>query len=715
MKRALFWICALAIAACATESFQPRFQAPSQPTQPLVLSELLKPRARHERPVVVGLTPDPMRLFAWDAQQSELLWEREVQATSAPLVAADAVVLQEHDSVVVRDLHSGAERARISDGGALVGADGEGSTLVLTLAYADDKAQPGGVMVIDRDSVRWKQRLGLPVGVAAIAGDYVSVPWATQRLSILRASDGLELSRSYFKQDVLGHVLVDSGVIYIGQLGLLPLTRELFEQPDRKHAPYTPAKRTLPAQPAWLSDGYAPVPDPDNAQYRLQLTWRMALGDSAVRSENDLLLLRFYRLLFGLEAGSDQVRWVRSFDHDLVAAAMQPGSALIVDSEGIVRALDPQGNTRTRVALGRQVRVASIRLGSWLPPVKPQFASEPPLEPIEGTLNQQLMAAASLADDRLGAARAYAATLLARSDEPEVTAQLIGLCGERKSSELLRAAACNELAARTRGDAAVLGALRVRASFLEGTEAPPVGPLAQAAAKMRLAQAGPLLVSHIEDPNTSLRDLVAVFAAVQTLQERSAAASVERFVRLHHAEPDGSELVPAVHAALQTMALLRLPAQRATLQDVASDALTPKTTRDAAQAALSALDAPPPSPPTDAPPPEKPRPSDDVQTDPRAYALGADVVRKALAPVRERLTRCVASDASHPHVGRANLVVDAAGSVEGVFVLPASLQACAEPLLRATKFPSTRLGRQHITHIFSGPPEKPEPKPTEHR
>lgn len=707
MKRAALWLCAAAAAACATESFQPRFQAPSAPTQPVVLSELLKPHARSERPVLVGLTTDPMRLFAWDLQQNELLWEREVQAKSAPLVAADAVVLQEQNGVVVRDLNRGDERVRIDDGGVLVGADGERDTLVLTLAY-DDKLYPGAVIALDRDSVRWKQRLNLPVGVAAISGDYVSVPWATQRLSILRASDGLELSRQVFKQDVLGHVLVDRGTLYVGQLGLMPLTRELFEQPDHKHAPYTPAKRSLPAQPDWLRDGYKPVPDPDNAQHRLQLTWRIALGQGgAPRSEDDELLLRFYRVLFGLEASSDGVRWVRSFDHDLVAAAVQPGSITLVDSEGVVRVLDPQGNTYARNALGRPVRAATLRLGAWLPPVKPQFAGEPPLEPVQGTLNQQLMAAATLPDDRLGAARAYATTLLARSDDPEVTAQLIDLCGEHKNPELVRAAACNELAARTRGENAVLSALRVRASFLEGTEAPPVGPLAQAAAKMRLEQAGPLLVTHIEDPNTSLRDLVAVFAAVQTLQERSAAASVERFVRLHHAEPEGSDLLPALNAALQTMATLRLPAQRATLQDVAGDALTPKATRDAAQAALSALDAPPPS---DTPArAEKPaRASDDVQTDPRPYALGPDVVRKALAPVRDKLARCLAADAGHPHVGRANLVVDGDGRVEGVFVLPATLQACAEPLLRATKFPSTRLGRQHITHIFSGPSEKPK-------
>jgi hypothetical protein len=704
MKRAAVWVCAVAVAACATESFQPRFQAPSAPAQPVVLSELLKPHVRDERPVVVGLTQDPMRLFAWDMQQNALLWEQAVHAKSAPLVAADAVVLQEDGGVVVRDLNHGTERVRITDGGVLVGADGERETIVLTLAY-DDKLYPGAVLALDHDRVRWKQRLNLPVGVAAISGEYVSVPWATQRLSILRASDGLELSRQVFKQDVLGHVLVDGGVTYIGQLGLMPLTRELFEQPDRKHAPYTPAKRSLPAQPEWLRDGYEPVPDPDNAQHRLQLTWRIALGgDGAPHSQDDELLLRFYRLLFGLDANRDQVRWVRGFDHDLVAAAVQPGSITVVDSEGTVRVLDPQGNTRARDSLGRQLRVATLRLGSWLPPVKPQFAGEPPLEPLQGSLDQQLLAAATLADDRLGAARAYAATQLARSDDPEVTAQLIGLCGEHKSPEPLRAAACTELAERTRGESSVLAALRARASFLEGTEAPPVGPLAQAAAKMRLAKAGPLLVSHIEDPNTSLRDLVAVFAAVQTLQERSAAASVERFVRLHHAEPEGSDLLPALNAALQTMGALRLPAQRATLRDVAADALTPKATRDAAQAALDAIDAPPPSV---APAPvEPPARADDVQTDPRPYALGPEAVRAALAPVHDKLARCLAADGGHPHVGRANLVIDGGGDVEGVFVLPATLQACAEPLLRATKFPSTRLGRQHITHIFTGAADK---------
>jgi hypothetical protein len=92
---------------------------------------------------------------------------------------------------------------------------------------------------------------------------------------------------------------------------------------------------------------------------------------------------------------------------------------------------------------------------------------------------------------------------------------------------------------------------------------------------------------------------------------------------------------------------------------------------------------------------------EEVQADPRPYAITADVVQRALAPMRDKLKKCLAADASHPHAGRTSLVIDASGHVEGVYVMPASLQACVEPLVRATTFPSTRLGRQRITHVFT--------------
>jgi hypothetical protein len=222
------------------------------------------------------------------------------------------------------------------------------------------------------------------------------------------------------------------------------------------------------------------------------------------------------------------------------------------------------------------------------------------------------------------------------------------------------------------------------------------------------------LVSHIEDPNTPARDLVAAFQAIEGLAERSSAPSVERFVRLHHAEPEGSELGPALGAALHALGALRARPQRATLVDIAADALTPRGMREQAQAALTLLDSPVAKEPASQP--TKPgdaraeaAPADEVQTDPRPYALTNEVVRKALLPLRQQLGHCLTLDSSRPHSGRTSLVIDGNGRVEGVFVLPGTLQPCVEPVLREARFPATRLGRQRITHVFYGENAKPEP------
>jgi hypothetical protein len=728
MRRALCLVfVSAAVAACATQSFQPRFTAPAAPKPSVVVSEATRSRPREERPVVVGLTSDPLRLFAWDLKTG-LLWEKPVAAKSAPLVAADAIVLQEEQGLVVRDLATGEVRTVVDEHASLIGADGQGSRVVVSMAQAAPN-HPGAVALVDGSSLVWKQLLALPVGTPALFGEYVWVPWATQRLSVLAANDGEELGRFHYTSTVMGHARVAHGRLYVGQLGLVPVDQDLLDHPKDKRAPYTPFKRSLPGQPPLLPDGYVPVPDPDNASHRLQVTWQLAAGEGPPSSENDLLLLRFYRMLFALNASSDEVRWVRTFEHDVVGAAMQPAGMWVVDAAGQVRYLDSAGTTQYACDLGRSLRVAALRPGDFTPAhtlatdqagaATPPSAAKPVALSVEGplaTLREQLFAAATLGDDRLGAARAYAATYLARFQEPEVTGNLVELCAQGGNPEPLRAAACAELVGRKNGQAAVLQALRVRASFLEGTSAPPVGPLSQAAAKMDIKQAGPLLVSHIEDPNTPARDLVAAFQALEDLSERSSLPSVERFVRLHHAEPQGSELGPALGAALHLLGALHARPQRATLADIAGDTLTPRTTRDQAQAALVLLDTPVvANPPPSAAKPEEaaaePAPADEVQTDPRVYALTSDMVKRALSPLRQRLGHCLTLDPSRPHSGRTSLVVDGTGHVEGVFVLPSTLQACVEPVLREARFAATRLGRQRITHVFYGENAKPVATP----
>jgi len=727
-KRIGLSLALLACAACAPASFQPLFTTPVAPTEKVVLERLANNQPREERAVVVGVTEDPQRLFAFDLAAGKLLWERSVQLRSAPLVAADAIIAQEPEGVTVRDLATGAVRAVVDETGKLVGADGRGHTVLISIAYPEGTPQ-GAVACVDGSSVRWKRMLPLPVGVPALGDSYALVPWATQRLSVLTLDDGKELARWHFKHTVIGHALFEQGRPYVGQQGLLALDADAVAHAADQPKLFTPFKRALPAQPPLLRDGYLPIDEPDNAVHRLQVSWRPALGEGsggALKAQNDQLLLRFYRLLFALDARQDAVQWVRTFEHDLVGVAVQPSGSLVADSAGVLRALDAQGRTLASQPLGRTLRVAAIRPGSWWPavaaavvaaeaaPVQPNAAAPAPtteaaaaqpaaaeLEAPATTLREQLVAAAALDDSRLSAGRAYAVELLARGSEPEITGHLIALCDDDESPEPVQLQACDQLALRSDGGPAVLAALERRASFMKDSAPPPLAALAQVAARMELRQAAPLLLAHLQDPATPLPALAPLIGALEQLGHAPAASPLERFVRLHHAEPDGSELAPAVDAALHALGALRVRTVRASLQAVADDGLAPAATRQKASAAIAAIDAPAVNAKAAAPKPEA-EAAPAAVVDARPYALSSELVREALSSLRKPLGACVSADASRPHSGRVSMVVSGAGEIEGVFVTPTSLQACVEPVLRAAKLPATRSGRQRVTHEIKG-------------
>lgn len=723
MRRSIGWLWLLAsVLGCTPQSFQPRFQAPAAPTERVVLSEIAHAKPRDERPVAVGITSEPTRLFAWDLSAG-LLWERPVQAKSAPIVVADAIVLREHNGIVIRDLASGEVRTVVDETGELIGADGQGRAVVVAIGYGE--ADPrGAIAYAEGDRVRWKQALKLPVGVPALVGGYVLVPWATQRLSVLSTKNGTELARWDFLHNVVGYAFVDRGRVYVGQHGFMRVDETLLGRTADAVGAYTPVKRSLPGQPPLLRDGYLPLPEPENAYHRLQLNWRVNATADGMSAENDLLVLRFYRLLFALDAREDKIQWIRTFDHDLVAAAIQPGGLFVADTAGVLRFVDTTGVTRMRRDLGRPLQVLAIRPGAWVPVAGSSAGAAPAAttgasadaarttgsadaEAPLGSLREQLFAAAALDDDRLGAGRAYAVERLASAPDPVVTGHLIELCANRTSPQPVQLAACSQLAKCATGGEEVARALRRRASFLEATEAPPVGALAQAAALIHSKSAGPLLVAHVEDPSTDAHDLVPLLESLERLEHRPAASAIERFVRLHHAEPSGSELAPALIAAVHALGSLKARSARPTLEDVAADGLTTASLRDKAREAIAAIDAPAQKPgaqvskaDADA---EAGDDADEEITDPRPYSLTAEMIRRGLSSVRVPLSQCLAADPSRPRVARVMLVVQGGGKVEGVFVTPTTSQACMEPLVRETKFPATRLGRQRITHLVHGP------------
>ncbi|MFI5308405.1 MAG: hypothetical protein ACHQ53_13695, partial [Polyangiales bacterium] len=152
MRACVGWL-VLCVSGCAATSFQPSFQKVAAPTESALRAALTRDKPRDERPVAVGITTEPERLFAWDLSAG-LLWERPVQAKSAPLVVADAIVMQEAQGIVVRDLASGEPRAIVDEKGQLIGADGVGHSVVVAIGY-EGAAPRAAIVYVEGDTVRW--------------------------------------------------------------------------------------------------------------------------------------------------------------------------------------------------------------------------------------------------------------------------------------------------------------------------------------------------------------------------------------------------------------------------------------------------------------------------------------------------------------------------------------------------------------------------------
>jgi hypothetical protein len=697
-------------AACAETPFRPTFKSPERPKPEQIAAELASVPPRQESTVIVAVAAEPTRLVAWDLTRG-LLWQAETNAQSAPIVAGNCVVTQEADEVVVRSLANGARQVALDDDyGRLVSADGEGDACVISLAHAAaETGEPLGTLAfVNRGSVRWTQELNLAVGSPALVRGYVLVPWATHRLSVIDSEDGAELARWYFNAAVLGHARVDRGRVYVGQHGLFRVRQELLTAKVDTVELIAPALRSLPAQPPLLVDGYAVRVAPDNAQHRVSLEHRPAAenteGDGL---EHDMYFARYYRMVFGLAAKEDQVRFATLLESDAVGAQVVLSGLLVVETSGAVRVIDYEGRPNLIAQLPGNLIAASVRAGS----IQLAPSATPPAAP--PALETQLLTIANVDDARLAMGRQYAVDQLARSKSGEVTGELVALCSDDKAPESVRRSACGHLSERENGGDAVLAILRD-----EERARAHIGALAKAAAGLSLRAAGALLTPHVLDPRTHASELPQLISALATLEHAPAAAEIDRFLRLHHAEPEGSELAPALHAATAALGALRARPYRATLERVHADALTAEGVRKAASDALIAFDAPPPAkvaartPAEDkaaavaAAPAKVAAPTPDA----RPRYLSAELIDQALKPVAKKLQACLSAgaNANTNAQARVSMTINGGGEVERVFVTPPDTQSCVEPLVRAQRFPATQQGRQNVAHVVRARAEKVE-------
>ena len=691
-------------------AFAPKYPDNDSGAITALVQRLQRAPVRPQSSIAVGVTGAPQKLFAYDLGTRHVLWQTPIEASSAPHLAGACVVLQSEDTVVGYDLRTGMRRFSV-DAGQMVlkGADGEGGRVAITIGQGTGTFAKSEVILLSDGAEQWRRPLDALVGVPAVVGDTVLVPWSGQFLSALELRGGEERARVRVRDAVISHALRVGSEVYLGSFhGIARLTPIVALGSLRNAGYFALPEGDLPGRPLLLRDVFteAEPQAADSAAHRIALGFRPTImGSGQIGLQDDNLYLVFYRFVFALAPKDYAVRWVYVHDRDIVGASAQPNGIAFADEAGRFafvaggsgqRAWQEQGPANSSVVElpGEGAGVDSV--------------GEPPTAE---ALAAMLLGAAQDTDARLVPARLLAVSALARLPQPDATANLIELCDSSpdRISPPVRERACGELKQRAVGADHLLFALQRHAAFLEGTTSPPVGALAKAVAALKETRAVASLVAHLADPETRSSDLPALVAALGDLGDASAAEPLARFLRLYHADAIDENLVRALELAPAVLVKLSGPVARPALEEVVDDSLGVNTVRLTAQAALNTLVT------EQAAAEKSDQASADAQQEQASEEaasetktaeqlepthLTTDLISQALLPVRDQLKACLAQAKEATFQARVVIVIEETKPIM-VSVLPKELQACVEPLIKSQTFPRTKLPKaERVTHII---------------
>jgi hypothetical protein len=658
-----------------------------------VIEVLSRPEAEPNDSIVVGLSFAPTTLIVLDVASGKVRWKQPVEARTAPILLRDSVLVQtDKGRIVVFDLQDGRKALDVDVSGTLVGASGSRDSLAVALTKKPGSSPRGLVIGFGKGKQLWVRDLPYEVGVLVVSGGLVVVPWANQRVSILDVATGEERLR-IVTPTMVTQAFFDNDRLYLGGNDLYRIAPGIESDPKDKGLALTPSRRPLPGAPPLVRSGIAPAPSPSDASFRVKLAWRTTPGDKPLGFENDLLYFVFYRFVFAYSASEDRLLWAYSHPQDIAGIAPSSYGLSLVDQRGGATALNAKDGRILfgPIETGEKLQMALIR-SNTAPTGKGQPAGA-------GSLEETLTRMAFDPDSRLADGRALAVRGLGALDTEKVTQSLIELCRDKSQPAPVKNQACEELGrGRNKGAKFVREALATRAAYTEGKSAPPVGALSTFAAAQKMQTAMPDLLAHLGSPATPPQELGGVLKALGALGNASATEPVTAFLRLYHAEPASSPLVPALGQAAETLVTLEKAKARPLLEPVLLDPFTSEPLRESIKAALSTLEKPAASAPEakDTTPPAKvtketaaaAAPPPAPATDDRPERLSDKHVAKALAPVLTQLKKCLGKSLASVKIV---MVIDASGSLVTRATTPPEADACLAPVLEKVKFPQTKI------------------------
>ncbi len=542
--------------------------------------------------VVVGVTDSGLVAATLDGKSH---WVHNGRAASPPMIAGQLVIVAEGDRIIALDASSGSKVWSIDNRGmALRGAANDGTSSALVLADTHKSLFLG---VSASGASLGSTETSAPLGTPAARGGIGFVPWSNQYVSAVDLKSGDEAGRLLTREQV-SRALNYGGTLYFGEKGLLRFDEKARYASTNQGNHVTLPKLDLPGKPDWLGSGVVTATSDANARSKIRVYAAPSAGPNGeLTLGGGTIAASYFRVVFGLDAKSADLRWVRSLPADIVGGAAASAGFVLCDANGKVWSLDSNGSDAASLDLGSKVRMCSADMGAE---AVPPASGRPTLAP-------QITQALDALEPDMAEAERYLIAELGKLDDPLVTKTLIDLSSSPRIPPELRTETRRLLGLRRNGNDYMLTALARHYDFVSGVLLPPpVGPLADALAASNETRAAPLLAKHLNDPANSAEDVAHAARALVKLATAAEYEDLRTFFALYRATADDESLVAAVIACAEAVLRVGGDAGRAVVERAAQDPLTQSDVRAALPGVLNKAPAAAASAPSPTATPENP-------------------------------------------------------------------------------------------------------------
>jgi outer membrane protein assembly factor BamB len=512
-------------------------------------------------------------------------WSATHALDARPVLAGSVVILSGGGKLTALEASTGKPLwSRSNGGGELLGAGDDGAVTAVTLA----KATGSTLLVVDRlGKVKHETDAETRLGIPAVKGGVVFVPWSGQYVSAIDGVTGDEIGRVTLR-DKASRALILGDELFFGELSLVRFDDNIGRASRAQASRFSLPARELPGRPHWYPSGLERTPVAATARDEDRLFARPAKGQEALGLDSDRFYANYYRLAFGFDGARGDFGWVHTHESPIVGGDAVLGGVLLCDAQGKLSVLDGKtGQVSFERSVGEPIRSCVVQADSFVAP-RASAGARP--------LVEQLADAVTLADPTLASAQRLLLRELTKNASESVTKTLLDVAMDPHAATVLASDARLAIATRRSGGTHLLAALSKRYDFLHDVlVSPPVGPIADALAAMKEPKSASLLAAQLFEPHVTDDDVRRVAAALSVIATEKETAQLRSFFSMYRASASSEELARAVGSVAEALLRLEPKTSRPMIEQAASDAMTTPEVRARLEAALE------PKPPT-APP-----------------------------------------------------------------------------------------------------------------